>query len=169
MANIKEEKDILSNIVHIVGNVDDADTSDNGYICHIYYGVSHKYNGFTESTLRKYPWANFHNSNNRALGGIEIREGLDKAGNVKKIIGMFTQKHAGFASVDEDNNIKRLAWFTEALAKIAEVPDIKSIAFPLQLSDDILEEAWLHYIEALNKFAINNSHITIKLFKRTQM
>lgn len=166
--NFKEEKDILSNLKHVIGNVDHADTSDNGYICHIYSGVARSYNGFTRSTLRLYPWADFQSSPNRALGGIEIREGKDSAGNTKKIIGMFVQKYDGFASRNDDSNELRLEWFQEAMIKITEIPNIKSIALPLQLSDDILDVAWTEYIKFINNFAAKYPEITIKLFRRTE-
>lgn len=102
------------------------------------------------AVAKRYPWANiYEGAGNRSPGTIKVvGDGLRR----RKIILVFSQIYASKADYPQDNKAKRLAWFEEGLDAIAEIDDLKSVAFPSQIARDGGGN-WSYYYMAIKEFA----------------
>lgn len=111
------------------------------------------------SVIEKYPYANIYESNDKRVPGTFkiVGDGIKK----RKIILIFGQIYPSKMDYPQDNKNKRLEWFIQALDKIAEIEDLKSICFPTQIARDGGGN-WSYYYMAIKEFA-QTLHLTSKI------
>lgn len=72
---------------------------------------------------------------------------------LRGVINLYGQDAPGKASAAE-TKAQRLTWFTNALLQLADVPDLKSVAFPHGIGCGLAGGAWAQYEAALEAFAV---------------
>lgn len=69
------------------------------------------------------------------------------------IINMFAQYYPGQSKYQADSPEKRQLWFSRCLNKIAQIPDLKSIAFPDHIGCGAAGGNWDIYLAMIRNFA----------------
>lgn len=72
--------------------------------------------------------------------------------DLRGVINLYGQDAPGKASAAE-TKAQRLTWFTNALLQLADVPNLKSVAFPHGIGCGLAGGAWTQYEAALVTFA----------------
>ena len=105
--------------------------------------------------IKYHPKANIYNGDNTVLdrrpGQIKI---ITTSSSARKadIILIYGQYYEGKTDLPNDNKRKRLEWFQDALDEIAEIKDLRSIAFPTQIAKDGGGN-WAQYYQAIRDFS----------------
>lgn len=71
---------------------------------------------------------------------------------LRGVVNLYGQDAPGKASTAE-TKAQRLTWFQDALLQLADVPDLKSVAFPHGIGCGLAGGAWTQYEAALVAFA----------------
>lgn len=125
--------------------------------------VTSNYKGLSKAIVQKFPWADFYKISYRIPGQIAVA-GNEK-NNQRYVIGMYAQKYPGPAKWSNDTTEKRIQWFQECLEQIAQIPNIKCIAFPYNIGCGLAGSDWNVYLEMIKKFAEKNKHIIVNICK----
>lgn len=72
---------------------------------------------------------------------------------LRGVINLYGQDAPGKASVAAETKAQRLTWFTNALLQLADVPNLKSVAFPHGIGCGLAGGSWAQYEAALVAFA----------------
>ena len=111
--------------------------------------------GIARLIFEKYPYADtYKNRIEKSIPGtIDIfGDGIFYRG----IINMNAQFYPGKANINpqgEDTAINRKKWFHQCLLKIADIEDLKSVAFPDHIGCSLGGGDWVWYEQKLYKFA----------------
>ena len=115
--------------------------------------------------------ANVYNGDNTVLdrrpGQIKI---ITTSSSTRKadIILIYGQYYEGKTDLPNDNKRKRLEWFQDALDEIAEIKDLRSIAFPTQIAKDGGGN-WAQYYQAIRDFSqtihLKNENIKVSIYE----
>lgn len=102
------------------------------------------------SVVERYPYANIYAGDTKHKpGSIQIvGDGLKN----RYIIIVFSQIYPGSMDYPRDNKRQRVEWFGMALDKIAEIENLKSVAFPTQIAKDGGGN-WSQYYMLISDFA----------------
>ena len=74
--------------------------------------------------------------------------------DLRGVINLYGQDAPGKASVAAETKAQRLTWFTNALLQLADVPNLKSVAFPHGIGCGLAGGSWAQYEAALVEFAV---------------
>lgn len=121
------------------------------YICHQCNCVTDRAKGLAQALFGKFPYANVYKQRSKE----SVPETIHVAGNGRDkrfIINMFAQYSPGKVKERETAEM-RLKYFRECLAKIAEIPDLESLAFPFLIGCGLAGGDWNLYLEELEAFA----------------
>lgn len=129
--------DLNSTINFKEGNILEVDDQ---YIAQQCNCVTQNYKGLSKDIVEKFPWAKFYSIPNRTPGRIAIAG--DEKINHRYVIGMYAQRYPGLAKWSNDTEEKRAQWFQECLDQIAQIPNIKSIAFPYNIGCGLAGGDW---------------------------
>jgi len=139
-------------ITHIKGNLLDATEK---YIAHQCNCVSSSASGLAGSIFRKYPYAdiyllrnNFDTPRNIIIKG--------NGGDQRYIINMLAQYYPGISRYPDSpkDGIKaREQYFAQCLGKIAEIPDLDTIAIPFKIGCGLAGGNWDTYLRMIEDFA----------------
>jgi O-acetyl-ADP-ribose deacetylase (regulator of RNase III) len=72
--------------------------------------------------------------------------------DLRGVINLYGQDAPGKASVAAETKAQRLTWFTNALLQLADVPNLKSVAFPHGIGCGLAGGSWAQYEAALETF-----------------
>ena len=73
---------------------------------------------------------------------------------LRGVINLYGQDAPGKASVAAETKAQRLTWFTNALLQLADVPNLRSVAFPHGIGCGLAGGSWAQYEAALVEFAV---------------
>ena len=135
------------------------------YICHSCNCISTGAAGLAKLIFENYPYSNSYI--NRKVpnipGTITIHgDGINK----RYIINMYTQYFPGKPQKsNKDNEIIRQEYFKSALNCLSKIKNIKSIAFPYNISCGLAGGDWQIYSNLINEFCNNNNNIDVVIYK----
>lgn len=72
---------------------------------------------------------------------------------LRGVINLYGQDAPGKASAAAETKAQRLTWFQNALLQLADVPNLKSVAFPHGIGCGLAGGTWAQYEAALVEFA----------------
>ncbi len=140
------------------GNLFDSEAK---YICHQCNCVTNRAAHLAKDVFAKYAYANVYNHRptqcdppeGERMGDIIIRgNGEDQ----RYVIAMLAQYYPGISKFPEgsrDGNKRRHLAFVECLDKIAEIPDLHSVAFPYGIGCGAAGSDWTLYLQEIQKFS----------------
>ncbi len=133
------------------------------YIVHQTNCVSRAPKGLAASVFRRFPHADVYSAVARSRreriagdtpGSIAVMgDGLHPDGQLRGVINLFGQDSPGRPRGHHESAAVRLEWFKRGLAEIAELPGLRSLAFPALIGCGLGAGNPLEYREALESFA----------------
>lgn len=131
------------------GNILDADEK---YICHQCNCVTQKYGrGLANHIFKKFPYANIYlprHGRRDKIGTIKVKgNGRDK----RYVINMMAQYYPG-APKYFDTSEYREKYFKVCLEKMAQIPNLESVAFPYLIGCGLADGEWENYLKMIKDF-----------------
>lgn len=141
--------------------------SQEQYIAHQCNCLTTNSAGVARLIFDKYPFSNVYKDrmSPSEIGTIDIRGDGE---NDRFVINMFAQYYPGHSRYPEsskDGIAARKQYFQDCLDLISKIKDIKSIAFPWKIGCRLAGGNWDDYYSMLEKFADNNSHIDVVIYR----
>jgi len=141
------------------------------YICHQCNCLTVHSAGIAHSIFASFPYANIYlerktKNAKHHLDEIHIRgNGKDQ----RYVINMMAQYYPGrtkYPNSRKDGVERRHKAFRECLKKIAQIPNIESVAFPWRIGCNLGGGDWYIYENMIRDFAKENSHIQVRIYRK---
>ncbi len=129
--------------------------SKDKYLLHQTNTISNTAGGLAYSIFEKYPYANIYSNRTEQSipGTIDIcGNGEDK----RFIINMMGQVYPGpprFPESNLDGSLIREKYFHKCLLKVANIPNLESVAMPVGIGCGLGGGEWSHYLQTIINFA----------------
>lgn len=140
----------MSNVTVVDGDICNATEK---YIIHQCNCTSKGARGAAQAIFTRFPFANVYKQRNGKRdvpGTIKIcGNGADK----RYVIALFGQYGWGKADRKNDSPERRLQFFKSGLAKIGEIEDLQSVAFPYLVGCGSAGGNWDDYLREIRMFA----------------
>lgn len=150
----------------ISGNIFD---SKEKYLCHQTNCITKRAAHLSKDVFIQYPYADIYSGRTipSTPGSIVI------AGNGKDqryVINMLGQYYPGspkYTDSSLDGTLARQKYFYNCLLKIAQIPDLESIAFPWKIACGAAGGNWEYYLGVLNNFTkyVETKDIKVCIYK----
>lgn len=144
------------------------------YIAHQCNCYSTRSAGLATAVFKAFPWADVYSDrrrrgNDAALFGSITIHGNPQL-NQRQIINIYGQLYPGKPSPVRDSVAARLAAFRNALARIAQIPDLTSIGFPYGIGCGLAGGDWNEYQKLLDSFAeqVSVNGVAVILYRLNQ-
>jgi len=144
------------------------------YIAHQCNCCSTRSAGLATTVFKAFPWADVYSDrrqrgNDAALFGSITIHGNPQL-NQRQIINIYGQLHPGKPSPGRDSVTARLAAFRNALARIAQIPELTSIGFPYGIGCGLAGGDWNEYQRLLERFAeqVSVNDVAVILYRLNQ-
>lgn len=146
----REEEKKLGSITIVRGDILNAKEQ---YICHQCNCTSVNAKGLAKTIFRRFPWSRvYHKDRSSWLGEIRISQSPLKS--TPSVIHMFAQDKPGGYNGSPYVKHSRRMLFKGCLEKIAQVPGIKSLAFPKGIGCGLAGRDWDAYLALITTFAM---------------
>ena len=131
------------------------------YICHQCNSVTTRGANLARSMFITYPWADIYKdrvymqepSPDNLPGNIIVRGNGEDERYVINMIGQYYPGHAKHPDSKRDGWKARQTAFATCLSKIAEIPDLESVAFPFEIGCGAAGGDWIKYRRMIREFA----------------
>jgi O-acetyl-ADP-ribose deacetylase (regulator of RNase III) len=140
------------------------------YIAHQCNCLTQNSAGTAKAIFDKFPHANTYVARTEpdALGTIKI---LGDGQEQRYVINMFAQYYPGkpkYPKSTLDGILVRDKCFHRCLLRIAEIPDLESIAFPWKIGCNLGGGIWEHYLGTLTNFAnyLEDKNVRVVIYRR---
>lgn len=125
------------------------------YIAHQCNCLTQTSAGTAKAIFDKYPYSDTYANREESdvMGTIKI---LGNGEDQRYVINMFSQYYPGrpkYPNSTKDGLKTREHFFHQCLLRIAQIPDLESIAFPWKIGCNLGGGDWQHYLGTLNNFA----------------
>jgi len=140
------------------------------YICHQCNCVSTGSAGIALQIFTRFPYSDIYTE--RLDKG--VKHNLDELfvrGDGKKerfVINMMSQYYPGrsmYPDSKKDGIARRESAFGNCLDKIANIPDLESVAFPWKIGCDLGGGNWTKYHRMIKEFAKENPNVKVKIYQ----
>lgn len=140
------------------------------YIAHQCNCLTQNSAGTAKAIFDKFPHANTYATRTVAdlLGTIKVLgNGLDQ----RYVINMFAQYYPGrpkYPNSVKDGSLAREQYFHRCLLRVAQIPDLESIAFPWKIGCNLGGGVWEHYLGTLTNFAnyLEDKNVRVAIYRR---
>ena len=138
----------------VTGNLLESECRFIAHQCNCY---STRSAGLATAIFKAFPWADVYAERRQcghdaALFGSITLHGNPQQ-NQRQIINIYGQLHPGKPSLGRDSITARLDAFSNALAQIAQIPELTSIGFPYGIGCGLAGGDWNEYQKLLEGFA----------------
>ncbi len=125
------------------------------YIAHQCNCLTQHSAGVAKSIFDKYPHANVYagRTDPDVMGTIKICGNGD---DERYVINMFAQYYPGrpkYPNSNKDGTLIREEFFHKCLLRVAQIPNLESVAFPWRIGCNLGGGIWEHYLGTLTNFA----------------
>jgi len=142
----------------------DVRQSEARFIVHQVNSVTSTAAGLAAQIFRLFPWADIYSPRARALrpyrprpeelpGQIIVRGDGESERFVINLVGQFYPGKPKNPDSERDGYAARERAFAEALARVLEIPDLKSVAFPSGIGCGLAGGDWKRYRAMIEQFA----------------
>lgn len=140
------------------------------YIAHQCNCLTQNSAGVAKSIFDKFPHSNTYATRTMAdlLGTIKI---LGNGADQRHVINMFAQYYPGrpkYPNSVKDGTLAREQQFHRCLLRVAEIPNLESIAFPWKIGCNLGGGIWEHYLGTLTNFAnyVEGKGVRVVIYRR---
>lgn len=140
------------------------------YIAHQCNCLTQNSAGMAKAIFDKFPYANTYATRTVAdmLGTIKI---LGNGEDQRYVVNMFAQYYPGkpkYPNSSKDGTLIREHYFHRCLLRVAEIPNLESIAFPWKIGCNLGGGIWEHYLGTLTNFAnyVEGKGVRVLIYRR---
>lgn len=140
------------------------------YLCHQCNCVTNKAAHLAKDVFEHYPYADIYTPRTAhdKPGHILIRGNGKDERYIVAMLGQYYPGRARFPKSTQDGIPAREKYFYHCLLRLAQVPDLESVAFPWRIACGAAGGDWEHYLEMINNFAkyVDNKGIKVTIYRR---
>lgn len=125
------------------------------YLCHQCNCVTNKAAHLAQSVFEHYPYADIYSARTEPSkpGTIEIRGNGQDQRYVIALLGQYYPGKSKYPQSDLDGQWARKKYFYRSLLRVAQIPNLESVAFPWKIGCGAAGGIWEHYLVTLTNFA----------------
>lgn len=140
------------------------------YLCHQTNCVTNKAAHLSKDVFEKYPWADIYTGRTDPdkPGHIIIRGNGQDQRYVVNMLGQYYPGKSRYPMSTLDGLWIREKYFYHCLLRLAQVPDLESVAFPWRIACGAAGGDWEHYLGKITNFAnyVGEQGVKVKIYRR---
>lgn len=125
------------------------------YLCHQCNCVTNKAAHLSQAVFARYPYADIYSGRTEhdKPGRIVVKGNGQDQRYVINMLGQYYPGKPRYPLSSLDGSVVREKYFHQCLLRIAQVPDLESLAFPWRIGCGAAGGMWEHYLATLTNFA----------------